>query len=299
MTPAKRAWSLSFSAIAISVIIYGMNLNQLHEAFQPFQSESSQLESVSEEANRFSGSKSEHGDDGVLDRDQKESLEKTEAHRSKVSDDEARAREREKVRESAIERTQERYSLLIEKLELTQAENDALFEFIVEDTMAKTKTRYSDAQALSEEERLARLQEILPEQKLQRFLAYERNRWDFRELYYLQSMLQQKGVPLSATQRDSMLEILIDVREQLEPKPIHMERGSMESFEHTLVQLDEYDRLVTELASSVLSAKQVEYMFERNQRYSYQRARQLELHKQRLAANPDDDTFLWYVPKGE
>jgi hypothetical protein len=111
-------------------------------------------------------------------------------------------------------------------------------------------------------------------------------------------MLQQKGVPLTEAQRDGMLEILIDVQKQLDPeRPSHIERGSIEDLEYSLGQWDEYDRLVTELASSVLSAKQVEYMFERNQKYSYERARQLEWHKERLAANPDDDMLFWYSPK--
>jgi hypothetical protein len=298
MTPAKRAWSLSLSAIAILVIVYGVSLYQPHGAFAPSESESSQSESVNEEAIRSSGDKSERADDGVLGRDQKESPEDTEAHRSKDAEDEAYVREM--VRKVSIEKTRKRYSLLIEKLELTPAEIDALFEFLVEDTIASTKTAYSDGLGIDEDERLARLEEILSDEKLQQFLAYERNLGDFRELHSVQSMLQQKGVPLTEAQRDGVLEILIDVRKQLDPKrPSHIERGSMEDLEYTLGQLDEYDRLVTELASSVLSAKQVEYMFERNQKYSYERASQLEWHKERLAANPDDDMLLWYVPKGE
>jgi hypothetical protein len=185
-------------------------------------------------------------------------------------------------------------------LGLTPAEIDALIEFLIEDTIAKTKTKYSDGLGLSEEERLARLQEILSDEKLQQFLAFERNRANFQELQSMQSMLQQRGVPLTEAQRDGMLDILIDVQKQLDPKrPSHLEHGSIESLEWSLGQLDEYDRLVTELASSILSAKQVEYMFERNQKYSYERASQLERHKERLAANPDDDMPLWYVPKGD
>ena len=303
MTPAKRAWSLSLSAIAILVIVYGVNHYQPHGAFAPSQGESSQAESVNEETIRSSEDKSGRADDGVEDRDQIESPEDTEAHRGKDSadkDSEDEAYVREMVRTTSIERTQKRYSLLIEMLELTPAEIDALFEFLVEDTIASTKTKYSDGLGLDEDERLARLQEILSDEKLQQFLAYERNRADFRELQSVQSMLQQKGVPLTEAQRDGMLEILIDVQKQLDPKrPSHIERGSIESLEWSLGQLDEYDRLVTELASSVLSAKQVEYMFERNQKYSYERASELTWHKERLAADPDDDMLLWYTPKGD
>ena len=71
----------------------------------------------------------------------------------------------------------------------------------------------------------------------------------------------------------------------------------MEALEYTLSQLDEYDRLVTELAPSALSTKQVEYMFEREQHYSYERASTLAWHKQRRADNSDDDVALGYFPK--
>jgi hypothetical protein len=303
MTPTKRTWSLSLSAIAILVIVYGVNLYQPHGAFAPSKSASSQSDSIDEETIRSSEDKSERADDGGEDRDQTEGPEDTEAHRGKDTadkDSEDEAYVREMVRNTSIEKTQERYSLLIEMLELTPAEIDALFEFLVEDAIASTRTKYSDGLGLDEDERLARLQEILSDEKLQRFLAYERNLADFRELQSVQSMLQQKGVPLTEAQRDGLLEILIDVQKQLDPeRPSHIEHGSMEDFEYSLSQLDEYDRLVTELASSVLSATQVEYMFERNQKYSYERASQLEWHKQRLAANPDDDMPLWYVPKGD
>jgi hypothetical protein len=71
----------------------------------------------------------------------------------------------------------------------------------------------------------------------------------------------------------------------------------MEALEHRLNQIDENDRLVVELASSVLSVKQVEYVFERNQAHSYRRADILEWHKQRRADNPDDDLPLSYPAK--
>ena len=108
-------------------------------------------------------------------------------------------------------------------------------------------------------------------------------------------MLEQKGVPLTDTQQDRLLGILIDTREKVDMKqPADIKRGTLESLEHTLNQLDEYERLIMELVPSVLSTKQIEHMFERYQTRSYMRANALESHKQREADGSEDDLLLGY-----
>ncbi len=205
---------------------------------------------------------------------------------------------REWVTEETTREIREDYSLLIEKLDLTPNEAEALLEFLIEDAIARTKTSYSDGIGIDEHERSARIEEILGDAKLKQFLAFERNLAEFKELLSVQNMLKQKDVPLTEAQSDGLLEILIDVREQVGTmRPKHIEPGSIEAVEYTLSQLDEYDRLVTEVAPSVLLAKQVEYMFERNLEYSYQRSMTLEWHKQRRADNPDDKIAPGYFPK--
>ncbi len=68
----------------------------------------------------------------------------------------------------------------------------------------------------------------------------------------------------------------------------------MVALEYQLAQIDEYERLVMEHAQSVLSPKQVEYMFERYQHNSYRRADALEAQRKARADNPDEKLPLWY-----
>jgi hypothetical protein len=187
------------------------------------------------------------------------------------------------------------YSLLIGDLHLSSSQQDALLSFLIEDEISRTRTSYSSGIGMDEQERSAKIAAIIGEANLQQFLAREQSIDEYREAYYVQTMLEQKGAPLTDRQHDELVKILIDVRERLDMKvPAHIQPDSIESLENTLHRLDEYERLALELTPSVLSAKQVEYMFERYQALSYRRADALELHKQRRAANPDDDQLLWY-----
>lgn len=217
----------------------------------------------------------------------------TEAPRKYSAVDEAISRK--EIREEATRDVRGIYPLLIKGLVLTSSQQDALLSLLIEDEIARTRTSYSSGIGMDEQERSARIAALIGEAKLQQFLALEHNIDEYREVHYVQSMLQQKGVPLTDTQQDGLLKILIDVREQVDMKrPAHIKPRSVESLEHTLDRLDEYERLALELAPSMLSAKQLEYMFERYQALSYRRADALELHKQRRADNPDDDQLLWY-----
>jgi len=228
----------------------------------------------------------------------------THAETSEARDDrpgemlEKEAEVRALVRDNATAEVERNYALLFENLGLTPSDKEALLAFFIEDKIANTKTRYSDGIGMPEEERSATIAEIIGDTKLQEFLALERNILEYRELRYLQAELQENGVPLSRTQQDQLLKILVDARDQVDgTPPEHIERGSIEELEFSLRILDERERLVLELAPSALSTNQVEYMFERNQEYSYERAATLELHKQRRAENPDDDMLLWYPSK--
>lgn len=202
---------------------------------------------------------------------------------------------RKEIREEVTRDVHGIYPLPIAGLGLTSSQQDALLSFLIEDEIARTRTLYSSGIGMDEEERSARIAAIIGEAKLKQFLALEQNIHEYREVYYVVSMLKEKGAPLTDTQQDGLVKILVDVREQLDMKPpAHIESNSIESLEHTLDRLDEYERLALELAPSVLSAKQVKYMFERYQALSSRRADAVELHKQRRADNPDDDQLLWY-----
>ena len=205
---------------------------------------------------------------------------------------------REWVAEETAQGIREDYLLLIEQLGLSSSEKEALLIFLTEDAVTRTKTSYSDGIGMDEHERSARIQEILGETKLREFLSLESNLKEFRELQYVQNMLQDKGVPLTEKQSEGLFEILVGVRGQVDmARPQNVEPGSLEALEYTLTQLDEYDRLVAELVPSVLSPSQAQHMFERNLEYSYRRSATLEWHRQRQFDNLDDGVALGYFPK--
>lgn len=280
-------------AVALVVLIYSVGSDRSVSTVEPRRGEANQVQQTASVDMELSASSVETLQRSETD-PQNPVVRETRRKTSRMDETETR----KWVREETTREVREDYSLLIEHLDLSSSEREALLKFLIEDAIARTKTPYSDGIGMDEHERSARIAEVIGDAKLQQFLALERSLGEYREVQYVQSMLQQKGVPLTEAQRDGLLKILIDVREQIDMKrPAHIKRGTIESLEHTLSQLDDYDRLVTELAPSVLSAKQVEYMFERNQVHSYRRANRLEWDKQRRAENPDDNLPLSYPAK--
>lgn len=202
---------------------------------------------------------------------------------------------REMVREEATRDIKEVYPLLIRDLDLTAIQTEALLAFLIEDLIANTRTRYSTGKGMDEHARSNRISAIIGNRKLELFLARERSRREYAEVRVMDSMLEQKGVPLTVAQRDGLLKILVDVREQVETKqPPGIEPGSMASIEYAMAQMDLYERLVLELAPAVLSAKQVEYLFERYQALSDGRAHALEHQKDAGADPTSENAPLWY-----
>ena len=76
------------------------------------------------------------------------------------------------------------------------------------------------------------------------------------------SLLRRKDLPLTKTQRSGMFGILVEVgsRYPETPAPTDVDDDSVEWIEHVLVQHDEHDRHVIELATSVLSPDQVVHL---------------------------------------
>ncbi|MEE8625908.1 MAG: hypothetical protein V3T19_11245, partial [Acidiferrobacterales bacterium] len=160
------------------------------------------------------------------------------------------------------------------------------------------RVRFTSSRPLDKDERLRRIAEIIGDSKLQQFLALEHNRNEYGEVARVRSMLQQNGFPLTDTERDGLVEILVAVREQDRVMPgADAKPRTIESLQHRMDQMDEYERLVLEMAPSVLSAKQVEYLFERYQALSYRRANALEHQRKARADNPDENLPLWYPPR--
>lgn len=105
-----------------------------------------------------------------------------------------------------------------------------------------------------------------------------------------------QGEPLRDDQVKGLLEILIETDDKIGGVNDSAEMTPIDRFEQHLENIDEYERLVIEMAPSVLSIKQVEIMFRQYQERSYQRAQVLENHKKAIAAG-EKNVPLWYPPR--
>ncbi len=280
-------------AVALIAVIYGIASHRSPTTVEPSRGEANQAQqtsSIDAEVNDSTAVVSRRS----LGGDQNPTVAKAPRRTSYVDE----ATDRKMVREESTRDVANWYSLLLEQLDLPPREKDALISFLIEDLIARTRTRYASGIGMDEHERSNRIAAIIGDSKLQQFLALEHNLSEYREVQKVQSMLQQNDIPLSDTERDGLLEILVDVREQDRVMPgADAKRRTIESLQHTLDQMDEYERLVLELAPSVLSAKQVEYLFERYQALSYRRANALEHQRKARANNPDENLPLWYPPR--
>jgi hypothetical protein len=148
---------------------------------------------------------------------------------------------------------------------------------------------------MPEQERVEKIAAIIGDTALEKFLALERNRGDYWEVGKMASLLRRKGVPTTGTQRHELLKILAEVHERYAmPAPPDLDKKSLEYLEHTLTQLDEYDRHTMELIPSVLTPTQGVYVFNAYQRMADERADSLEQQKKQRAANPSERS--WFYP---
>lgn len=202
---------------------------------------------------------------------------------------------RELVRRQATKDMQEAYSLMLEHVGLAQQEKEALLALLIEIQMAATWTSYQSGTTMPEQERSDRIAAIIGDTKLQQFLALERNRSAYWEVAKVGSLLRRKGVPLTDTQRAGLLKVVVDVRDLYTMPSSDLDRYSIAYVEHSVTQIDEYDRHVVELLPSVLSPTQGVYLFEQYQKMAYDRTDALERQKKQYAVNPTDKPN-WYFP---
>ena len=277
------------SAVALVAVVYGIASHRSPSTVEPRRGEASQAQQTASVETELKSN--DENKDQIRDDLQKPT--DTEAPRKWSAEDEAISRK--EVREDATRDIQRIYPLLLKGLDLTPSEKDALLSFLIEDLIAKTRTPFASGIGMDEHERSNRIAAVIGDSKLQQFLALEQNLSSYRDVGRVGHFLGQNGAPLTDAQQDGMLENFIEVRDQLDwMPPADVERRSIVSLEHKLTQEDEYDRLVLELAPSVLSPKQVQYLFERYQALSYRRANALEFQRNARADNPDENRALWY-----
>jgi len=284
-------WAFTSLAVAAMLIalVYGNGTHRSSGAVEPVQPISS-IDLAVNESTAIVPQRSPGRDQNLADSETPPNFDS--ASNSNVVDEET---DRKMVREESTQDIQRVYPLLLKNLNLTSNENDALLALLIEDLVATTRTRYSDGIGMDEQERSDRIAAIIGQDKLQPFLELERNLSSYRDVGRVGPALQQSGVPLTDAQKDGLVEIFITVRNQQEwEPPSDLAPNTIERLEYRLTLEDEYDRLVLELAPSVLSSRQVQYLFDRYEASSYQRANALERQRQQMDDPSRRDIPLMY-----
>jgi hypothetical protein len=188
-------------------------------------------------------------------------------------------------------------SLMFKHLGLTESEKSALTDFLVEVWMSSTWMRNYNPEPIEEGDRRAGIAAIIGDAKLEQLLNLESNGAEYREAGRIALLLQTNDVPLPDTQQDQILDILIQVRGRhqafVEP---NAQDATIEFVESQMATMDEYERLVLELAPSALSTRQLELLFDRYQAFSYRRAKILEMQKKSRANDTAEDDFPLVYP---
>lgn len=204
------------------------------------------------------------------------------------------------LRKRANQDVHDVYSLLLDELGLTPQQRQDLFAVLVELQVESTWSGPSDGgyqkrgRTIGLQERYDRITAAVGDEKLDEFLLLEVRVNEYWETQQIARLLRRKQVPLTEQQRDGLFGILVEVRDryQSEPPP-EIDPGSIERVAHTIEQHDEHDRLVVELAPSVLTPAQVVLLFEQYQRMAAQRASSFERSKKLSAENPK---LVFYMP---
>jgi hypothetical protein len=207
------------------------------------------------------------------------------------------------MRKQATQDIRLSYSLLLEHLDVPPEQREGLeavlIDMLVEGMWTGTSTFEIRGREIPLQERYERLAAVVGDQKLLEFLALEENVRAYGETALIARLLRRKDVPLTQTQRDGVLDILVEVhaRYPYEEPPAELDRRSDEYIDHRLKQLDDVDRHVVELAPSVLSPTQVAYLFGAYDYMSRERRSDVERQKERKAAgDPLFMRFGWTTP---
>jgi hypothetical protein len=220
--------------------------------------------------------------------------------RNRLERDEATARA--DIRKSATEEVRDSYALLLEDLTLTLEErNDLvalLIEMQIEGMWSRGSTWEIRGRNIPDQERYERIAAVIGDQKLLAFLELQQNQRAYWETTQIARLLRRRGIPLTETQRDGVFEILVEVNARYPhtSPPTDVDDDSVEWIEHVLMQYDEHDRHVIELAPSVLSQDQVVRLFAQYQSMSRERVSSVEHAKKLKVEQPDKFRGWFYSP---
>jgi hypothetical protein len=196
---------------------------------------------------------------------------------------------REEDRKSALNDVVIGYWLLLEDLDLPKQDALDLIALLADMQTEQGWTSYQRGRTIGEQERSDRISAVIGQQKLEQFLALEKNEPAYWETYQIALLLQRRGVPTTSTQRDGMFDILVDVRAQypFTSPPADIDPNSDEWIAYRLRQTDDFDRHVIELAPSVLSATQVAHLFNAYDAMARERLSTVEIQKRTRAGDPN------------
>jgi hypothetical protein len=201
-----------------------------------------------------------------------------------------------RLRERGIREVTKVYSLLFDSLDLAQNERNALVSLLVDLRVAGTHTDCKRGRKIDPQVRSDQVAAIIGDTKLEQFLSLEQHLGSYAEVAFVNCVLEKHDRPMTDAERNEVLQILIDIRERELALPgADAARGSVESLEYRLAEIDERERLFFEQVASQLSAEQVGYLFEQYQRDSYFRADALE-RQRRARADENAEVLPLHYP---
>jgi hypothetical protein len=204
---------------------------------------------------------------------------------------------REQDRKAALNDTVIGYWLLLEDLDLPKQDALDLIALLADMQTERGWTSYQRGRTIGEQERSNRIAAVIGPEKLEQFLALEKNGQAYWETYQIALLLQRRGVPTTAAQRDAVFDVLVDVRAQypVTPPPEDLDPNSAEDMADRLRQMDDFDRHVIERAPGALSPTQVAYLSDAYDRMSRERIDEFEWQKKMRADRPDQN-LGWMTP---
>lgn len=291
MRRATVVLGLVLSAVAVAFVVYGIGSHESSSTVEPGRGEA---KGAAQRAQQTSSAKKESNESREnVPLPSADSYQKPGAIEAFLDAGFDEDTARKELRRQVAREVRSRYSLLLEDLDLNPEEKEALLSLLINMRTATTTTIYKQGKPINMDERTKKIAAVIGDAKLQTFLGLERNLSAYSEVHKIGSILQQHGVPLADSQRDRLITTLVEVRERYKTPPSSdVERNSMEYLEHVVTQRDEFERHVMELAPSVLSAKQVRFLFEQYQHLAYERDAAVERQKDRIAAG--EDVLLGY-----
>lgn len=285
------------AAAVVAALLYDRDSLPPSTAAQPGQTEAVQPQQTPSAATERNGLDTGSKEEAAAQNQQPPSSNVNDEIRRQRRPELDEATQREQDRKSALNNVVIGYWLLLEDLDLPKQDALDLIALLADMQTEQGWTSYQRGRTIGEQERSDRISAVIGPEKLEQFLALEKNGQAYSETYEIALLLQRRGVPTTAAQRDGVFEILVEVRDRYPSTrpPADLDQNSDEYIAHVLTQYDEFDRHVVELAPSLLSATQVGHLFEAYDYMSRERIADVAMQKKWRLEHPGADVG-WVTP---